>query len=158
MCDLSWEEYFMAFAKLTSLKSQDPNTKVGACIVKDNNILSTGYNSMVGGCDNNQFTWEKNGDFLNSKYAYVCHAELNAILNYKGNNLQDSTIYVTLFPCNECCKAIIQAGIKKVVYLSNKYKDTDPVKASKKMFDVCGINLEKYNGINNILIDLKKED
>ena len=139
---LSWDEYFMAIAKLTAMRSKDPNTQVGACIVsKDNRILSIGYNGTPNGYSDNVFPWDREGEPLNTKYLYVCHAELNSILNFRGGrkDLEDSKIYVDLFPCNECAKAIIQSGIKEVIYLCDKYCDTDSVKASKKMFDVCGV-------------------
>ena len=132
---ISWDEYFMALAILSSKRSKDPSTQVGACIVDENNkILSMGYNGMPIGINDDNITWEREGSFLDTKYAYVCHAELNAILNYKGN-LTGSKIYVYLFPCNECAKAIIQAGIKEVIYACDKYKDTDSTKASKFMFE-----------------------
>ncbi len=139
---LSWEEYFMAIAILTAKRSKDPNTQVGACIVSsDNRILSIGYNGTPNGYSDSNFPWQREGEPLDTKYLYVCHAELNAILNFRGGKreLEGSRIYVDLFPCNECAKAIIQSGIKEVVYLRDKYSDTDGVKASKKMFDVCGV-------------------
>ncbi len=143
---LTWDEYFMGIAKLSALRSKDPNTQVGACIVSDDNrILSIGYNGAPNGFHDDEFPWDREGEPLNTKYLYVCHAELNAILNYRGHrkDLEGSRIYVALFPCNECAKAIIQSGIKEVVYISDKYKDTDGVIASKKMFDVCGVEYRK---------------
>ena len=134
---LSWDEYFMGVAKLSALRSKDPNTQVGACIVSsDKRILSIGYNGAPNGFHDDEFPWDREGEPLNTKYLYVCHAELNAILNYRGHrkDLEGASIYVALFPCNECAKAIIQSGIKEVIYISDKYKDTDGVKASKKMF------------------------
>lgn len=150
---ISWDEYFMALAILSSKRSKDPSTQVGACIVDENNkILSMGYNGMPIGINDDNITWEREGNFLDTKYAYVCHAELNAILNYKGN-LTDSKIYVYLFPCNECAKAIIQAGIKEVIYACDKYKDTDAVKASKRMFDECNVVYREYKSKGkNIII------
>ncbi len=139
---ISWDEYFMAIAKLSSARSKDPSTKVGACIVdQQNRILSIGYNGTPNGFDDDVFPWERNGDFQNTKYAYVCHAEFNAILNYRGSrkDLEGAKIYVDLFPCNECAKAIIQSGIKEVVFLSDKYKDTDSTIVSKKMLDTCNV-------------------
>ena len=146
---LSWDEYFMAISCLSSMRSKDPSTQVGACIVSlDNRILSIGYNGAPNGFHDDVFPWARNGDMLNTKYAYVCHAEMNAILNYRGSRheLENSKIYVDLFPCNECAKLIVQAGIKEVLFLSDKFKDkdgnlleTDAVKASKKMFDECGV-------------------
>ena len=144
---LSWDEYFMMVAKLTAMRSKDPSTQVGACIVSsDNRILSIGYNGTPNGYDDKVFPWAREGEPLNTKYLYVCHAELNAILNFRGasRELEDSKIYVDLFPCNECAKAIIQSGIKEVIYVCDKYCDTDGVKASKLMFDTCGV---KYRQI-----------
>lgn len=141
---ISWDEYFMAVACLSAERSKDPNTRVGACIVDSNNkILSTGYNGAPIGYSDDDFAWDREGEFLNTKYAYVCHAELNAILN-SHSDLRNSRIYVYLFPCNECAKAIIQAGIKEVIYVCDKYKDTDSVIASKKMFDTCGVKYREY--------------
>ncbi len=143
---LSWDEYFMAVAKLSSMRSKDPSTQVGACIVsRDNRILSIGYNGAPNGYDDKEFPWKRTGDNLDTKYFFVCHAEMNAILNYKGSrdNLCGATIYVDLFPCNECSKLIIQSGIKRVVYLCDKYAHTDSVVASKRMFDLCGVKYEQ---------------
>ena len=141
---ISWDEYFIALAVLSSKRSKDPNTQVGACIVnKNNKILSMGYNGAPIGMTDENMPWDRQGSYLDTKYAYVCHAELNAILNYRGN-LEGSIIYVDLFPCNECAKAIIQAGIKEVVYACDKYKDTDSVIASKRMFDECGVKYRQY--------------
>ena len=144
---LSWDEYFMGIAKLSSMRSKDPSTQVGACIVGDDNrILSIGYNGTPNGFDDEYFPWDREGAPLDTKYLYVCHAEMNAILNYRGNRkeLENAKIYVDLFPCNECAKIIIQSGIKKVVYLSDKYAQTEAVIASKKLFDTCGV---KYTQI-----------
>lgn len=140
--NLSWDEYFMGIAKLSSMRSKDPNTQVGACIVgSDNRILSIGYNGCPNGFDDEYFPWDREGAPLNTKYLYVCHAEMNSILNYRGSRkeLENARIYVDLFPCNECAKIIIQAGIKEVIYLSDKYANTDGTIASKKMFDTCGV-------------------
>ncbi len=136
---ISWDEYFMGIAILSAYRSKDPSTKVGACIVDgDNKIVGVGYNGFPTGCDDTALPWEREGDFLETKYPYVCHAELNAILN-SSTNLKGCRLYVALFPCNECAKAIIQSGIKEVIYLDDKYKDTDGVRASKKMFDLAGV-------------------
>ena len=136
---ISWDEYFMGIAMLAARRSKDPNTQVGACIVsQDNIIISTGYNGMPKGCSDDTFPWNRDGQ--DNKYAYVVHAELNAILNANGRDLRGSRIYVALFPCNECAKAIIQCGIKEVRYLSDKYKDTLGNLASKKMLDAAGVN------------------
>ena len=139
---ISWEEYFMGVALLAAKRSKDPNTQVGACIVSsDNIILSIGYNGFPCGCSDDQFPWDREGE--ETKYPYVVHAELNAILNANGRDLRGARVYVALFPCNECAKAIIQSGIKEVVYLSDKYAATPSTVASKKMLDACGI---KYSG------------
>lgn len=152
---LTWDEYFMNIALLSAKRSKDPNTKVGACIVsKDNRILSIGYNGAPNGFDDNYFPWKREGEFLEVKYAYVCHAELNAILNYPGvrESLKDAKIYVDLFPCNECAKAIVQSGIKEVFYLDDKYADTDAFKASIMIFKMCGVKYTKLENIRKINI------
>lgn len=142
---ISWDEYFMGIALLSGERSKDPNSQVGACIVsQDNKILSIGYNGFPTGCSDDEIPWDREGDFADTKYPYVCHSELNAILNYTGSTLKQSRIYVTLFPCNECAKAIIQSGIKEVIYMCDKYKDTDSVKVSKKMFDMAGVKYTQY--------------
>ena len=129
---ISWDEYFMGVALLAAQRSKDPNTQVGACIVsQDNIILSTGYNGLPNSCSDDEFPWERQG--RRQKYPYVVHAELNAILNSGGRVLKGAKLYVALFPCNECAKAIIQSGIREVIYLSDKYADTDNVRASKRM-------------------------
>ena len=164
---LTWDEYFMSIAKLSSMRSKDPSTQVGACIVGlDNRILSIGYNGAPNGFSDDTFPWQREGDMLNTKYAYVCHAEMNAILNYRGTRkeLENSKIYVDLFPCNECAKLIVQAGIKEVVFLSDKFKDkdgklkeTDSVKASKKIFNECGVKYTEVKlNTEKIEIDLQK--
>lgn len=142
---ISWDEYFMGIAHLSKERSKDPNTPVGSCIVDSNNrILSIGYNGAPNGISDDEFPWAREGNPLETKYFYVCHSELNAITNCKGKDLQGATIYVTLFPCNECTKLIIQSGIKRVVYDCDKYADTDGVIASKKLLDMAGIQYEKY--------------
>lgn len=153
---LKWDEYFMGIALLSAQRSKDSGTQVGACIVNDeNNILSMGYNGMPRGCHDDYMPWEREGETLETKYPYVCHAELNAILNNNGRLLKGSRIYVTLFPCNECAKAIIQSGIKEIIYLSDKYKDTDGVKASKMMFDMVGVKYRQYQKSNKeVVIEL----
>ena len=142
---ISWDEYFMGIALLSGERSKDPNSQVGACIVSpDNKILSIGYNGFPIGCSDDEIPWDREGNFVDTKYPYVCHSELNAILNYTGSTLKQSRIYVTLFPCNECAKAIIQSGIKEVIYMSDKYKDTDSVKVSKKMLDMAGVKYTQF--------------
>ena len=135
---ICWDEYFMGVAMLAAKRSKDPNTQVGACIVsQDNIILSTGYNGLPNGCSDDEFPWERQGE--ETKYPYVVHAELNAILNSGGRVLKGAKLYVALFPCNECAKAIIQCGIREVIYLSDKYADTDNVRASKRMLRSAGV-------------------
>lgn len=142
---LSWDQYFMGVALLSARRSKDPGTQVGACIVnEDNKILSMGYNGMPSGCSDKVMPWAREGRPLDSKYFFVCHAELNAILNYSGGSLKGAKIYSTLFPCNECAKAIIQSGIKEVIYLSDKYASSDATIASKRMFDMTGIKYTQY--------------
>jgi len=149
---LSWDEYFMGVALLSAQRSKDNSTQVGACIVSpDNKILSVGYNGMPTGCNDDLMPWERVGKPLDTKYFYVCHAELNAILNNNGLPLGGSRIYVTLFPCNECAKAIIQSHIKEVIYLSDKYADTDATIASKRMFDLAGVKYRPYGELSRKL-------
>lgn len=141
---ISWDEYFMGVALLSARRSKDPSTQVGACIVNDKNkIVGAGYNGLPIGCDDDDFPWEKTGDFLETKYPYICHAELNAILNNIGMDLKGCKIYTALFPCNECTKAIIQSGIAEVIYLSDKYEGNDIFKASRIMLDKAGIKYRK---------------
>ncbi len=143
---LSWDEYFMAVAMLSGMRSKDPNTQVGCCIVSaDNKILSMGYNGLPMGCSDDEFPWDREGDDpLATKYPFVAHSELNAILNYRGGSLDGAKLYVSLFPCNECAKAIIQAGIRTVIYASDKYADAPMTRASRRMFDAAGVTLRKY--------------
>jgi len=143
---ISWDEYFLGVAYLSGMRSKDPNTQVGACIVSvDNKILSMGYNGLPKGCDDDEFPWERdNENPLDNKYFYSTHSELNAILNYRGGSLEGAKIYVTLFPCNECAKAIIQSGIKKIIYANDKYAETPAVIASKKMLDAAGVEYVLY--------------
>lgn len=139
---ISWDQYFMGVALLAAMRSKDPNTQVGACIVDGaNHILSTGYNGFPNGCSDDEYPWGREGTMLESKYPFVVHAELNAILNARGKDLTGSRIYVALFPCNECAKAIIQAGISEVIYLSDKYAATDATLASKRMLRSAGVKL-----------------
>ena len=144
---ISWDEYFMGVALLSGLRSKDPNTQVGCCIVSpDNKILSMGYNGLPRGCSDDDFPWTRDGeDPLETKYVYSTHSELNAILNYSGGSLEGARMYVSLFPCNECAKAIIQSGIKEVIYDCDKYADTPAVIASKRMLDAAGVRYYKYN-------------
>ena len=137
---ITWDEYFMGIALLSAHRSKDPNTQVGACIVNaQNRIMSMGYNGLPTGCDDDAFPWEAQGEHMDTKYPYVCHAELNAILNAGGRSLEGCKIYVALFPCNECAKAIIQCGIKEVLYLSDKYAGSPYFEAGKRMFAAAGV-------------------
>lgn len=153
---ISWDEYFMGVAKLSGMRSKDPNTQVGACIVsEDNKILSMGYNGFPKGCSDDDFPWAREGETLETKYVYATHSELNAILNYRGGSLDGAKLYVTLFPCNECAKAIIQSGIKTVIYDCDKYASTDGVIASKRMLKAAGVEIRKYESTGrNIEITL----
>jgi len=152
---INWDEYFMGIAQLSALRSKDPSTQVGACIVDDEKkVVTIGYNGMPRHIDDSQLSWEK-GEGLNNKYLYVCHAEMNAILNTRnGTALRGCTLYVSLFPCNECAKAIIQVGIKEIVYVSNKYKDSFSVQASMKMLNLAGVKIRQYEG-REIAISVK---
>ena len=155
---IGWDEYFMAIAKLSAMRSKDPSTQVGACIVgEENRILSIGYNGAPNGFNDDIFPWAREGENLNTKYPYVCHAEMNAILNYRGSrkDLEGAKIYVDLFPCNECAKIIIQSGIKEVVYLSNKYADSENNIASRKLFDECGVVYKKLELEGEKKIEIK---
>ena len=146
---ISWDEYFMGIALLSAMRSKDDSTQVGACIVNsDNKILSLGYNGMPIGCKDTDMPWKRQGAPLDTKYMFVCHAEFNSILN-SGKDLKGAIIYTTLFPCNECAKAIIQSGISEIVYLSDKYSGTDSDTAAKKMFDMVGITYRKYEPTGN---------
>ena len=143
---ITWDEYFMGVAILTAQRSKDPNTQVGCCIVdKEQRILSTGYNGLPWGCSDDEYPWEREGSDQNAtKYPFVVHAELNAILNARGKNLTGAKLYVALFPCNECAKAIIQAGIKTIVYDQDKYHDIASTVASRRLLDAAGVRYYKY--------------
>lgn len=142
---ISWDEYFMGVAILSAQRSKDPSTQVGACIVsEENKIMSVGYNGMPRCCDDDDFPWEREGGELDTKYLFVCHAELNAILNYGSGSLKGARVYVSLFPCNECAKAIIQSGISEIIYMSDKYSNTAATIASKKMLDSAGVKYREY--------------
>lgn len=150
---LTWDEYFMGIAKLSAMRSKDPNTQVGACIVSsDNRILSIGYNGTPNGYEDECFPWDRVGDRLDTKYLYVCHGEMNAIINYRGSRkeLEGAKIYVDLFPCNECAKIIIQAGIKEVIYLKDYDYDnhSDEMEASIRMFKACGVMVRQLKVSN----------
>lgn len=140
---INWDEYFMGIAMLSAMRSKDPNTQVGACIVSPSHrILSVGYNGFPNGVPDAEFTWARDGE--DNKYFYTTHSELNAILNYRGGNLEGAKLYVTLFPCYECAKAIIQSGITDLVYADDKYADTPGVRASKRMLARAGVRFAQY--------------
>ena len=158
---INWVEYFMGIAMLAARRSKDPNTQVGACIVSDDNIIiSTGYNGMPKGCSDDEFPWDRKGENeAATKYPYVVHAELNAILNASGRDLRGSRIYVALFPCNECAKAIIQSGIKEVMYLSDKYHDTMMNLVSKRMLDAAGVKYTRMRtDLKELVLDFVPEE
>lgn len=154
---IDWDEYFMGVTILSAKRSKDPGTQVGACIVTpDKRIVGVGYNGLPAGCSDDEFPWDREGDFLNSKYAYVCHAELNAILN-STKNLKGCTIYVDLFPCNECAKSIIQSGISEIVYLSDKYNNTDSNTASKKLLNAANVKLRQLDPkFDELILNFRK--
>lgn len=150
---ITWDEYFMGVAILASQRSKDPSTQVGACIIdEEKRILSTGYNGFPKGCSDDEFPWNRDEAEGETKYQYVVHAELNAILNASGKSLAGSTLYVGLFPCNECAKAIIQSGIKEIIFLSDKYHDTASMIASRKMLDSAGIAYRKIKPTKSKLV------
>ena len=155
---INWDEYFMGIAMLAARRSKDPSTQVGACIVsQDNIIISTGYNGMPKGCSDDEFPWDREGQ--ETKYPYVVHAELNAILNASGRDLRGSRIYVALFPCNECAKAIIQSGVREVIYLSDKYAHTPTTIASKRMLDAAGVRYTQMKpNMDSITLDFIPEE
>ncbi len=156
---INWDEYFMGVALLAANRSKDPNSQVGCCIAtSDNVIVSVGYNGFPRGCSDDDLPWEREGEYQDTKYPYVVHAELNAILNATEKNLHGCKLYVTLFPCNECCKAIIQSGITKVFYLSDKYATSKETIASKRMFNLAGIQTEQLKtSIDSLTINYKVE-
>ena len=143
---INWDEYFMGVAFLSARRSKDPNTQVGACIVsQDNKILSMGYNGFPNGCSDEDFPWNReSADPYDNKYFYSTHSELNAILNYRGGSLEGSKLYVTLFPCNECAKALIQSGIRTVIYAEDRYANTSSTRASKRMLRAAGVEFYPY--------------
>jgi dCMP deaminase len=142
---LSWDEYFMAVAILSGMRSKDPNTQVGACVANaQNKIVGVGYNGFPWGCSDDELPWDREGDYLDTKYPYVCHAELNAVLNSISTDLRGCRIYVALFPCNECTKVIIQSGIREIIFLSDKYRNSDSIRASKTMLDLADIPYRQF--------------
>ncbi len=155
---INWDEYFMGVAMLAAKRSKDPSTQVGACIVsQDNIIISTGYNGMPKGCSDDEFPWDREGE--ETKYPYVVHAELNAILNASGRDLRGSKLYVALFPCNECAKAIIQSGVREIYYLSDKYANTPTTLASKRMLRAAGVTFTQLRtNVRILTLDFTPEE
>jgi len=148
---ISWDQYFMGVALLSAMRSKDPQTQVGACIVNTKNrIVGIGYNGFPYGIEDDAFPWDKKDSWLESKYPYVVHAEPNAILN-ATEPLDGATLYVTLFPCNECAKLVIQSGIKEVVFLEDKYHDREMFVASRRMFDASGVS---YRQLSKVAVTL----
>lgn len=157
---ISWSDYFMGIAILSAQRSKDPNSQVGACIVNaDNKIVGIGYNGFPLGCNDDALPWAREAEkSCDTKYPYVCHAELNAIMNKNAADLTDCTVYVTLFPCNECTKLIIQSRIARVVYLSDKYHDTESCQAARRMMDMAGVRYEPFNTERSpIVIDFAQQ-
>lgn len=158
---ISWEEYFMAVAQLSALRSKDPSTQVGACVVnRRRHIIGIGYNGFPVGCSDDELPWAREGDYLNTKYPYVCHAEMNAITNSSNKaDLDGASLYVSLFPCNECAKLIVQVGIKEVVYLSDKYRDKPIFIAARRIFDMAGVTCRQLKPVHlDIRLSLREED
>jgi dCMP deaminase len=157
---ISWDEYFMGVALLAAQRSKDPSTQVGACIIdKDKRILSTGYNGFPHGCSDDEFPWNRDETRGETKYQFVVHAELNAILNASGKSLAGSKLYVALFPCHECAKAIIQSGVQTVYYLSDKYANTPATIASKRMMDAAGVRyVQLIPSVEAITLDFRPEE
>ena len=148
---IGWDEYFMGVAMLSAMRSKDPNTQVGACIVSpEHKILSMGYNGFPTGCSDDEFTWVRDAE--DNKYFYSTHSELNAMLNYRGGSIEGASIFVTLFPCNECAKAIIQSGIAEVVYLSDKYAATPATLASRRMLSSAGVKMTPFTGRTDSIV------
>jgi len=157
---LSWDDYFMGLAILSAQRSKDPNSQVGACIVDENNkIVGIGYNGFPIGCSDDELPWSRDAERpLDTKYPYVCHAELNAILNTNIADTSGCRLYVTLFPCNECAKLVIQSGIRQVIYLSDKYRDTDSNTAARRMFDMAGVKYRMFQAQTpRIVIDFSEQ-
>lgn len=157
---LSWNDYFMALAKLSAMRSKDPSTQVGACIVGPNKkVLGVGYNGFPNGCSDDDLPWGKEGGFQETKYAHVIHAEINTILNSNFNNLQNTTLYATLFPCNECAKVIVQSGIKKIYYLDDHYYNLDFTIVARRIFDLAGVEYIKFQPrVKSIKINFEEND
>ncbi|XP_067948282.1 deoxycytidylate deaminase-like [Watersipora subatra] len=157
---ISWDDYFMALAFLSAQRSKDPSSQVGACIVNPaKKIVGIGYNGMPNGCDDDSLSWDRSGDWLDTKYPYVCHAEMNAILNKNSSSVEGCTIYVALFPCNECAKLVIQSGIKEVIYYSDKYHDDKKMLASRTLLSMAGVAYRQFQPrMKQVIIDFTSID
>lgn len=157
---ISWGDFFMGIAVLAAQRSKDPNTQVGSCIVNSKNrIIGVGYNGMPNGCSDDILPWGKDVVASKSKYAVVVHSEVNSIVNVIDfKELPESTLYCTLFPCNECAKLIIQSGIKKVVFLSDKYDGDEYNLIAKGIFNMAGVKYEKFQpGVDQINLVLRND-
>lgn len=153
---LDWDETFVQLCNIMALRSKDPSTQNGSCIVNEKNIiLGMGYNGFPYGCSDDELPWCREGDFCETKYPYVVHAEANAIFNSNGN-VAGSRIYCNLFPCNECAKIIIQNGIREVIYTSDKYHNEDIWKVSRRLFDSAGVEYREYKAKNDLILKKKK--
>ncbi|CAI9267307.1 unnamed protein product [Lactuca saligna] len=156
---LSWDDYFMAIAFLSAERSKDPYRQVGACLVsQDGIILGIGYNGFPRGCSDDKLPWSKkskNGDPLETKYPYVCHAEVNCILNTNHASAAGQKLYVTMYPCNECAKVIIQSGVSEVIYFVEKSLENADViyVASHKLLSLAGVKVRRHEPrMNQILL------
>ncbi|KAI3684430.1 hypothetical protein L6452_33654 [Arctium lappa] len=155
---LSWDDYFMAIAFLSAERSKDPYRQVGACLVsQDGIILGIGYNGFPRGCSDDKLPWSKkskNGDPLETKYPYVCHAEVNCILNRNHASAAGQRLYVTMFPCNECAKVIIQSGVSEVIYFVEKSLENNVIYvASHKLLSMAGVKVRRHQPkMNEILL------
>ncbi|PIS42940.1 MAG: cytidine deaminase [Candidatus Kerfeldbacteria bacterium CG08_land_8_20_14_0_20_40_16] len=144
---ISWDECFMRIAHVIAERSKDPNTQAGAVIANEQNVVvGLGYNGWPRGIDNDALPWRREGNLYDTKYAYIVHAEENAIYNANAKT-RGCRIYSTLFPCNECAKTIIQNGITEVIYASDKYNDQEIWKASRRLFDLVGVKYRQYESI-----------
>jgi len=154
---ITWDDFFMGVCKLAAERSRDPSTAVGCCIVDDfNNIVGVGFNGLPRGCDPNLFPWDREGGFLDTKYAYISHSETNALDNADRSKVRGSRLYVSLFPCNECSKRIIQNGIKEVIFLSDKYHNTDAAEASRRLLVAAGIKTRQFVcNRHQVILDLE---
>lgn len=156
---LPWHDYFLAHALLGAFRSPDPSTQVGCVLVKNKQIVGMGYNGYPKGVE--PFTWNRDpkAPMLESKYTYVVHSEVNAVLNTSREDCKGATAYMTLFPCNHCAGIMISAGIKDIVYFDDKYHDMDFSKAARKLLRAAKVPFQQYEGIiDKLWIERRKED